>query len=72
MDYTLSMVFITESGLKTSLSISGVKPDITKDQVDSLMNTIIEKDVFVTKSGKLATKESAHLVARNTTKFDVK
>lgn len=72
MEYTLSMTFNTAFGLKTSLSISGVKSAITQAEADALMDTIIDKDVFVTSSGKLVGKESAQLTAKQTTKFDVK
>nr|WP_312291999.1 DUF2922 domain-containing protein [Clostridium chromiireducens] len=71
MEYTLSMVFTTEYGEKTSLSISGVKSGITQAEVDSLMDTIIAKDIFVTNSGALTGKGSAQLVARQVTKYTV-
>ena len=35
------------------MSINGVKPDLTKDQISALMDSIIEKNVFETKSGIL-------------------
>lgn len=72
MEYTLTMVFNTALGEKTSLSISGVKSTITQADADSLMDTIIAKDVFITNSGKLVGKESAQLTAKTVTKFDVK
>ncbi|MVX67484.1 DUF2922 family protein, partial [Clostridium chromiireducens] len=59
MEYTLSMVFTTEYGEKTSLSINGVKPDLTKAEVDTLMDTIISKNIFVVSSGALVGKGSA-------------
>lgn len=71
MEYTLSMVFTTEYGEKTSLSINGVKPTISQDEVDTLMNTIIAKNIFVVSSGALVGKGSAQLVARQVTKYDV-
>lgn len=71
MEYTLSMVFITQKGSKASLSISGVKSTITKAEVDTLMNTIIEKNVFLTNTGALETKDSAQLIAKTVTKYDV-
>ena len=37
MEYSLSMTFITEYGLKSTLTISGVKADITKDEANTLM-----------------------------------
>lgn len=72
MEYTLSMVFITEKGSKSSLSISGVKPDLTKAQIDTLMETIISKNVFLTTTGALAAKESAQIVAKTVTKYEMK
>lgn len=71
MEYTLSMVFNTEYGLKTTLSISGVKSTITQVEVDTLMDTVIAKDVFVTSSGALVSKGSAQLVAKTVTKYVV-
>ena len=71
MEYTLSIVFNTEFGLKTTLSISGVKPTITQAEVDTLMDTVIAKNVFVTNSGALVSKGSAQLVAKTITKYDV-
>jgi hypothetical protein len=72
MEYTLTMVFNTQYGVKTSLSVSGVKSTITQAEADALMDTIIAKDVFTTNSGKLVAKESASLTGKQTTKFDVK
>lgn len=71
MEYTLSMVFITEKGSKASLSISGVKAAITQAEVDTLMDTIIAKNVFTTTTGALASKDSAQLIAKTVTKYDI-
>ena len=71
MEYSLSMTFITEYGLKSTLSISGVKGAITKDDANTLMDTIIAKNIFTTKSGALVKKESAQLTQRQVTKFEV-
>lgn len=72
MEYTLSMVFITDTGLTSSLSVSGVKPAISKAEVDALMDTIIAKNIFLPAAGALTTKSSAQLVAKTVTKYDVK
>ena len=71
MEYTLSMVFNTEAGLKVTFSINDVKPDITEVQANALMDTIIAKDVFLPSSGALKSKVSSQMVARNVTKFEV-
>ncbi len=71
MDYSLLMTFINASGDKVNLSISGVKQDITEPQVSTLMDTIIAKDVFLSKGGSLASKYGAQLTQRQTTKFSL-
>lgn len=71
MEYSLLMTFINASGDKVNLSILGVKQDITEPQVSTLMDTIIAKDVFLSKGGSLASKYGAQLTQRQTTKFSL-
>ena len=71
MEYVLSMVFLTDTGLKSTISISGVKSTITEDQVNSLMNTIITKNIFLSKSGALVSKDDAKLTERKITKYEL-
>lgn len=71
MEYSLLMTFINASGDKVNLSISGVKQDITEPQVSTLMDTIIAKDVFLSKGGSLVSKYGAQLTQRQTTKFSL-
>ncbi|AJG99888.1 hypothetical protein LF65_03325 [Clostridium beijerinckii] len=71
MEYSLSMTFLTVSGEKSTLSVSGVKPALTKDEVNALMDTVISKNVFKTNSGDLVKKSGAQVTQRQVTKFDV-
>lgn len=71
MEYILSMTFNTAGGKKATISISNVRPDITKEQAVSLMDTILAKNVFTTDSGDFASKESAKLTERKVTKYEV-
>ncbi|AWK52163.1 DUF2922 domain-containing protein [Clostridium beijerinckii] len=71
MKYSLSMTFLTEYGLKTTLSVSGVKPTITEAQAIALMDVIIAKNIFRTNSGDLVKKSAAQLTQRQVTKYDV-
>ena len=71
MEYTLSMTFLTAAGEKSTLSVSGVKPTLTKDEVNALMDTVIAKNVFKTNSGDLVKKSGAQVTQRQVTKFDV-
>ena len=71
MEYSLAMTFLTATGLKSTLSVSGVKPAITKDEVNTLMDTIITKNIFQTNSGDLVKKSSAQLTQKQVTKYEV-
>lgn len=71
MDYSLTMTFVSTSGDKTSLTISGVKDTLTKEDVTTLMDTIIENDIFVSNGASLVSKYGAQLTQRQTTKFDI-
>ena len=71
MEFVLAMTFLTERGQKSTISISGVKNNLTKDQINTLMNAIIDKNIFLTKSGSLVSKDEAKLTERKITKFDL-
>ncbi|ALB45124.1 MULTISPECIES: DUF2922 domain-containing protein [Clostridium] len=71
MEYSLSMTFLTAAGEKSTLSVSGVKPSLTKDEINALMDTVIAKNVFKTNSGDLVKKSGAQVTQRQVTKFDV-
>ncbi|GEP63131.1 hypothetical protein CBE01nite_08990 [Clostridium beijerinckii] len=71
MEYTLSMIFLTDAGEKSTLSVSGVKAALTKAEVNTLMDTIIAKNIFMTNSGALVKKSGAQLTQRQVTKYEV-
>ncbi len=71
MEYNLSMTFLTELGIKTTLNVSGVKPTLTKDEVNALMDTVIAKNIFTTTTGDLVKKSGAQVTQRQVTKFEV-
>lgn len=71
MEYVLSMTFVTSGGDKASFSVTGVKESITEAEVSALMDTIIAKDIFITKSGSYVSKYGAQLTQRQITKYDL-
>ena len=71
MEYTLTMTFLTETGEKSNISISDVKPGITNDEVQVLMDSIIENNIFENSKGMLVSKYSAQVTERQVTKFTV-
>ncbi|WP_212905060.1 DUF2922 domain-containing protein [Clostridium polyendosporum] len=56
--------FVTTSGDKVSLSVTGVKGDIPQVEVSSLMNIIIARNIFLTKGETLASKYGAESTQR--------
>ena len=71
MEYTLTMTFLTETGEKANISISGVKDRITNDEVKVLMDSLIENNIFENSKGRLVSKYSAQVTERQVTKFTV-
>ncbi len=47
MEYSLQMVFLCESGEKSSITISEVKPGLTNTDVIALMDTIIASNTAI-------------------------
>lgn len=58
MEYVLTMVFATEKGGKSTMTINGVKPGLTEVQANALMDTIIAKNVFLTTTHLFMKKRS--------------
>ena len=71
-DKRLSMVFINDANKKVSISLDGVRDDVTKEQASALMDTIILKNIFATTGGDLKSKESAEIVAKDVVELQVK
>ena len=71
MEYTLTMTFLTETGEKSNISISGVKDGITNDEVKVLMDSLIENNIFENSKGRLVSKYLAQVIERQVTKFTV-
>lgn len=71
MEYTLTMVFITETSEKLSINISKVRDDITQPEIDALMDKLIETNIIEAKKGALVSKYSAKVTGKKVTNFDV-
>ncbi|WP_085953969.1 DUF2922 domain-containing protein [Clostridium saccharoperbutylacetonicum] len=54
-----------------TLNIPGIKTDITKEEINSLIDTIISKDVLLTNSGNLIKKSAVQVTQGQVVKFDV-
>ena len=72
MEYSLQKVFLCESGEKSSITNSDVKPGLKNTDVIALKDTIIASNIFETSKGALISKYSAQVVQREVTKWDLK
>ena len=71
MEYILTLTFMTEAGVKSSLTITDVKSSITSEAANELMDKIIENNIFNTKNGAFVSKVEAKLTERKITEFSV-
>ena len=71
MKWLVHSTFICENAEKSSITIDGVKEDLNKEQVTALMDTIISKNIFLTKNGALTKKSGAQLTRKAVTKFEL-
>ncbi|MCT4594731.1 MAG: DUF2922 domain-containing protein [Anaeromicrobium sp.] len=62
----LEMTFRNELGRSTKISVDYVKDDVTKEQVETVMQSIIEKNIFKTENGELKEIDGADIVSTNT------
>lgn len=69
VSYALVMTFLCPYGNKVSLSISPVKDTITQAEVNTIMNTIVEKNIFSTQYGDIIGKKGATLRETATSEF---
>ena len=71
MEYTLSMTFLTETDDKYTFSLSGVRDNLTEEEVSDLMDIILANDIFISKKGTITSKYGAKVTKRQITKFEI-
>lgn len=79
MSHKLTMRFTTEEdGKNFSLAIDNIKEDangqpvLTETDVSNLMDTIVSKKVFLSKTGAIIGKKDAKIVSTSSQNFDLK
>ena len=72
LEKTLLMTFLNEEGAKASVTLSGIRDDITQAEVSTAMDVIIAKNIFQSSGGNLVAKHSAQITERNVTTLVVK
>ncbi|SHH42062.1 DUF2922 domain-containing protein [Tepidibacter thalassicus] len=66
----LLMTFENELGKKVSISIDDPREDITSDEVKTVMNDIVTKNIFTSSGGDLKKVDSAKIVETDITEFE--
>ena len=72
VEKTLLMTFLNEEGAKASVTLSGIRDDLTQEEVSAAMDVIIAKNVFQSSGGNLVAKYSAQITERTVTALVVK
>ncbi|AKA67210.1 MULTISPECIES: DUF2922 domain-containing protein [Clostridium] len=72
MAKSLSMTFLNEEGKKSSITLNNVKEDVTEAEVKAAMDVILAKNIFTSGGLDLKSKDSAHIVERNSSSLAVK
>jgi hypothetical protein len=72
MSKTLVMNFLNEGGKKVSIKVNNVKEDVTEVEAKAAMDAIIAKNIFASSGGDLRSKDSAQLIDKTTSDFEVK
>ncbi len=63
---TLRMVFRSQGGTSMTISLDNPRTDVTAAEIETVMDTIITKNIFSTNGGDLASKYDIKVVDRTT------
>ena len=69
---TLQMVFQNQTGKNVSISVGEVKDSVTSEEIKTLMELIVAKNIFESTGGDLTTIMSADIVTRDVQEMPVR
>jgi hypothetical protein len=69
---TLVMTFLNSSGSKASISLPGVRDNVTQEEISTAMDVIIAKNIFQSSGGDLITRQAAQITEKNVTTLEVR
>lgn len=72
MKRELKMLFQTDNGSKVTYSLPDPKPGITKEEIKTAMEVVIEKNIFQSINGELVLPLDARVVETTEKTFDLK
>jgi len=62
----IRLTFLTSMGRTVNFTIPNPRPNITKSEVEDVMDTIIAKNIFLTRSGEIVAKRDARIIDTTT------
>lgn len=72
MAKTLQMVFQNQTGKNVSISLGEVKENLTSEEIKTLMQLIVAKNIFESTGGDLITIMSADLTTKDVQEMAVR
>ncbi|WP_404443571.1 DUF2922 domain-containing protein [Sutcliffiella horikoshii] len=69
--FTLELFFLNEEGTKVKVSVDDPRAGLTQVEIEEAMDSIIAANVFTSKGGNIITKDSARIVERNVTDYEL-
>lgn len=71
MAKTLELIFETAAGKEVTLSVEEPREDVTPQELNAGMQTIITQNIFEVEGSAFATAKAARLVERNVTDYQL-
>ena len=71
IEVKLLMTFMTESGRKVSLFVTDPGEDVTESEIKTVMDLIVEKNIFAPNGEDIVSAKEAKIVQTETTEFDL-
>jgi len=65
MEKKLEMIFVNAAGKKTKISVDDPRSDLTSQEVQTVMNDIIARNIFNSTGGDLVSIDSARIVSKD-------
>ncbi|RFU70978.1 DUF2922 domain-containing protein [Peribacillus saganii] len=72
MAKTLELIFVTEEGKTSAISIEDPKEPVNIADVKMAMEQVVAAQAFTTQTGGLASVKGARVIERNVTDYEVK
>ena len=67
----LVMSFKNAGGSITKITLKNIKEDVTEEEVQNLMDSILTSNIFISKGGDLVSKVKGEIVEKTTESFEM-